>query len=52
MIAPMTLVMDEPSVNDFRRRGYVVLRGAIDPRPLSNEVDDVLAHGMGADAPI
>jgi hypothetical protein len=48
----VTLVIDEATVCRFRRDGYVVLRGAIDPQPLSNEVDDALARGMRTDAPI
>jgi len=48
----VTVDIDEATVREFRRDGYVVLRGAIDPLPLTNEVDDALAHGMRAGAPI
>jgi len=36
----------------FRRDGYEVLRGGINPRPLSAEVDDAFLHGLRANVPI
>jgi hypothetical protein len=37
--------------DEFRTRGFVVLRGEVDPGPLSDEIDRALAEGARADRP-
>ncbi len=40
------LVLDEREISWFRASGFVVLRGAFDPEPLSTEVDAALTDAF------
>jgi hypothetical protein len=42
----VTIELDDATVDRFRHDGSVVLRGAVEPQPLADEVDDALAHGL------
>lgn len=42
------VALDDVAHADFRARGFVVLRGAFDPGPLSDEVDRAFAKGLRA----
>jgi hypothetical protein len=48
----VTFEVDAGSMDRFRRDGYAVLRDAIDPRPLSAEVDDAIFNGLRRNASI
>ncbi len=39
-------VLDEDAVRQFRATGFLVLRGAFDPAPLSDEIDRSLSDGL------